>query len=216
MNWFYEYWWVVLAVVLTLPLVCVATFAWWLKRRPQLQVEEVIKSWDVFIKLVSALTVIVSGAILIVKYVDQQGQIERQRAGQEQKETNLRRAEFLRQTLAFDTERHQRKRTLFNEAKIVVARLANDGSPTQVDLRRFAELFDAELIGVERYQGAVEAAMVEFRRKLRREPNAPNESFEQLALQLAHACEKELKESEDALLEQHKAITALVTAGDKP
>ena len=216
MNWFHDYWWAVLAVVLTLPLVCVAAFAWWLERRPQLQVEEVVKSWDVFIKLISAFTVIVSGAILIGKYVDQQEQVDRQRAGQEKKENNLRSAEFLRQTLAFDTERHQRKRTLFNEAKVIAARLANDASPTQADVRRFAELYDADLIGVERFHGEVEKAMVRFRSKLRREPDAPREGLEQLALQLAHACETELKESEDALLEQHKTITALVTGGDTP
>lgn len=216
MSWFHDYWWAVLAVVLTLPLVCVAAFAAWLRRRPELAVDDAVKSWDVFIKLISALTVIVSGAILIGKYVDQQEQSDRQRMEQQRKENNLRSAEFLRQTLAFDTERHQRKRTLFNEAKVVAARLANDASPSPADLRRFSELYDAELIGVERFQGQVEAAMVRFRARLRREPEAPPDDLEQLALQLAHACETELKESEDALLAQHKTIAALVTAGGEP
>jgi hypothetical protein len=178
--------------------------------------EEGVKCWDVFVKLISALTVIVSGAILIGKYVDQREQAERQRAAQEQKDRNLRSAEFLRQKLSFDTERHQRKRILFNEAKVLAARLSNARSPAEADVKRFTELYDAELVGVEQFEGAVEAAMVNFRRKLRREPGAPAESLEQLALRLAHACETEMRASEDGLLEQHKTIAALVTAGTNP
>jgi hypothetical protein len=215
MNWFHDYWWVVLGVVLTLPLVCVAAFAAWLRRRPDLHVDDAVKCWDVFVKLISALTVIVSGAILIGKYVDQREQADRQQAMQQQKESNLRSAEFLRQKLTFDTERHQRQRTLFNEAKLVAARLADAASPAPADVRRFSELYDAELIGVEQFQGEVEGAMVRFRRKLRREPGAPEDSLEQLALQLARACETELKASEDALLDQHRTIAALVTTGEK-
>ena len=35
--------------------------------------------------------------------------------------------------------------------------------PAAIDVRRFDELYDADLIGVEQLQGPVEAAMVRFR-----------------------------------------------------
>jgi hypothetical protein len=54
-------------------------------------------------------------------------------------------------------------------------------------------------------------AMVAFRRKLKKEPDAPDESLELLALRLSTACENELKESEELLLSQHKEIADLVT-----
>lgn len=125
---------------------------------------------------------------------------------------NLRTAEFLRQKLTFDTERHQRRRKLFDEAKLIATRLATARSPAETDTKRFEELYWADLIGVEQLKGPVEAAMVQFRRKLRGEPAAPPDPIEQLSLNLGLACETELKTSEDDLLAQHKAITALVSA----
>ena len=212
MQWFQDYWWVVLVAVLLLPAVCIAAFARWLGTRSTLTFDEKIKSWDVFVKLVSALTVVASGAVLIGKYVDQREQAGRQQAVQDARESNLRTAEFLRQKLAFDTERHQRRRKLFDEAKVLAARLANTKTPAALDVRRFDELYDADLIGVEELAGSVEKAMVNFRRKLRGEPGAPGDELDQLALQLAHACETEIKTSEDSLLDQHKQIAALVTS----
>lgn len=213
MQWFQDYWWVVLVAILVVPLVSIAMFARWLRTTSGLSFDEKIKSWDVFVKLVSALTVVASGAVLIGKYVDQREQEGRQQAVREERESNLRTAEFLRQRLTFDTERHQRRRKLFDEAKVLAARLANAKAPAAPDVRRFDELYDADLVGVEQPGGDVEKAMVRFRRKLRGEPGAPNDDIDQLALQLAHACEMEMKASEDGLLDQHKAIAALVAAG---
>jgi hypothetical protein len=211
MDWFQNYWWVVLVAILLLPVASVVVFARWLAGRPNLEFDHKIQSWDVFVKLVSALTVVASGAVLIGKYVDQREQADRQQAARDERESNLRTAEFLRQKLTFDTERHQRRRKLFDEAKVIAARLANTTTPTALDVRRFDELYDADLIGVEQLQGPVETAMVQFRRKLRGEPGAPSEPLDQLALQLAHACETEMRASEDGLLEQHKTIAALIT-----
>lgn len=213
MQWFQDYWWVVLVAVLLLPAVCIAAFARWLGNRSTLTFDEKIKSWDVFVKLVSALTVVASGAVLIGKYVDQREQAGRQQAVQDARDTNLRTAEFLRQKLAFDKERHDRRRKLFDEAKVLAARLGNTKTPVALDVRRFDELYHADLIGVEQLGGSVEQAMVNFRRKLRGEPGAPDDPIDQLSLQLAQACETEMKTSEDGLLDQHKQIAALVTAG---
>lgn len=211
MAWFDNYWWALLVAVLLLPVAAVALFTRWLRTMVKLSYDEKLRSWDVFVKLVSALTVVASGAVLIGKYFDQREQVARQQELRSAQESSLRTAEFLRQKLAFDTERHQRRRKLFDEAKVLAARLANARSPAAQDVRRFDELYDADLIGVEQLGGPVEAAMVRFRRRLR-DAGASGEQFDQLALQLAHACETELKASEDELLAQHKAIAALVTA----
>ena len=211
MGWFQDYWWTLLVAVLVLPVAAIAVFARWLHAQTALGFDDKIKSWDVFVKLVSALTVVASGAVLIGKYFDQREQVSRQEEARSQQDGNLRAAEFLRQKLTFDTERHERRRTLLTEAKVLAARLANTTSPAAADIRRFDELYDADLIGVEQLHGEVESQMVEFRRRLRGEAGASDDPFNQLALRLATACENELKASEDALLEQHKAIAALVT-----
>ena len=212
MDWFQHYWWMLLVGVLLVPIAAVVFFARWIGAVAGLGFDDRLKAWDVFIKLVSALTVVGTGAVLIGKYFDQREQLsvrEEQRAIQE---SNLRTAEFLRQKLAFDTERHQRRRKLFDEAKVVATRLATTKSPAATDIRRFEELYGADLIGVEQLQGKVERAMVDFRLKFRNEPEAPPDPIDQLALRLARACETELKTSEEDLLAQHKTITALVSA----
>ena len=95
---------------------------------------------------------------------------------------------------------------------MTATRLATANSRAAADVRRFEELYGADLIGVEQLAGPVEAAMIRFRRKLRGEAGAPPDPIDQLSLQLAQACETELKTSEDELLAQHKAITELVSA----
>lgn len=205
MDWFADYWWVLLVGVLLVPVAGITLFSRWLRSRTELAFDDKLKAWETFIKLVSALTVIGSGAVFIGKYFDQREQAAKQ-------EANLRTAEFLRQKLAFDTELHQRRQKLFTEAKVVATRLATAAARADSDLRRFEELYGADLIGVEQHEGPVEAAMVRFRRKLRGDPGAPGDPIDQLALQLGTACETELKASQDSLLAQHKDITALVSA----
>ena len=212
MDWFQDYWWMLLVGVLLLPIAAIMVFARWLGSLAGLGFDEKLKAWDVFIKLVSALTVVGTGAVLIGKYFDQREQLAHREAQQSKQEANLRTAEFLRQKLAFDTERHQRRRKLFDEAKLITTRIATAKPPTDSDTKRFEELYWADLIGVEQLKGPVEAAMVQFRRKLRGEAGALPDPIEQLSLQLGFACETELKTSEDDLLAQHKAITALVSA----
>jgi hypothetical protein len=215
MTWWREQWWLILFAILTIPVVAAAVFAWWLQRRPNIDVEKGAKCWDAFIKLISAFTVIVSGAMLFGKYIDQQIDAQKETARRAVRELNLREAEFLKQKLEFDKEHHQRKRVRFDEAKTVAARLAKEEEPTDEAIRRFDELYLASLIGVEKLHGPVEAAMVRFEKKLRNKPDAPAESLYQLSLQLSTACERELKESQDELLAQYKLITDLL-GGEKP
>jgi hypothetical protein len=205
MDWFQHYWWTLLVGVLLLPVAAITLFARWLRALTGLGFDDKLKAWDIFIKLVSALTVIGSGAVLIGKYFDQREHLAKQ-------EASLRTAEFLRQKLTFDTQLHERRHKLFDEVKVIATRLATAKSPADSDRRRFEELYGADLIGVEQHEGPVETAMVRFRRKLRGDASAPNDPIDQLALQLGTACEAELQASENGLLAQHKEIATLVSA----
>jgi hypothetical protein len=207
-----EHWWVILLALLALPVAAVVAFAWWMRQRPGIDLEKGVKCWEVFIKLVSALTVVVSGAMLFGKYIDQQDETRKQKAQQDKHESAFRKAEFLRQKVQFDTERHQRKRLRFDEVKGLAAMLANSNPPDPTAARRFDEMYYASLVGVEQLHGPVEGAMVRFRNKLKGLPGAPDENLEQLSLELSRACEEELKESEAALIDQHRQIADLLTA----
>ena len=210
----HEYWLVILIAILTIPLFCVVAFGLWLKRRQDIDLETGTKCWDVFIKLISALTIVASGAMLFGKYIDQQELLEKGRLEQQRRESNLKKAEFLRQKLQFDTDKHQRKRVLFDEVKGLVARLANADPPDKASVRRFEEMYFGALIGVEEFNGPVETAMVQFRNKLKRLRRAPEDSLELLSLRLSKACEEELKSSEDSLIKQHAQISELLTASN--
>ena len=204
MDLFLDYWWLLLVGVLLVPVVAITLFSRWLGTRSALGFDDKVKAWDVFIKLVSALTVIGSGAVFIGKYFDQREHAAKQ-------EADLRTAEFLQRKVAFATELHQQREKLFREAKLVASRLAYARVPADSDLRRFDELYLGDLIGVERHEGDVEKAMVRFRHKLYGEPIDPDAHIRQLALDLAKATGDELKISRDSLLLQHKAITDLVS-----
>jgi hypothetical protein len=201
-----EYWWIILLAILIVPLICIAAFSWWLRRRPDVDLEKGVKCWDVFVKLISALTIVVSGAMLLGKYIDQQQTVESEKIVQQGHEQNLRKAEFLRQELQFDTDRYNKKKTLFDEVKVLAAKLANTDSPDKVTIDRFDQLYFGALIGVEESRGPVETAMVLFRRKLKKQAGAPEDSLEQLALQLSGACETELKAAEDSLKDKYRHI----------
>ena len=134
MDWFQNYWWVLLVGVLLIPVAAITFFSRWLRTRAALAFDDKVKAWDVFIKLVSALTVVGTGAVLIGKYFDQREQLAHREGQRATQESNLRTAEFLRQKLAFDTERHQRRRKLFDEAKVTAARLATANSRARLTL----------------------------------------------------------------------------------
>lgn len=206
-----DYWWVVLVGVLVLPLLCVLGFGYWLRRRGDISLELGVKCWETFIKLISAFTVIVSGAMLFGKYIDQQGALQSGRQKEIAREQSLREAEFLRQKLNFDTEQHNRSRTLLTEAKNLAARLASMKMRDEKLVTRFEELYYADLIGVEKLHGDVERAMVRYRKKLKKLPDAPDGSLYDLSLELSKAVETELKESKQVILRQHRAIAELLS-----
>jgi hypothetical protein len=208
------YWWPLLLAILTVPLLCVLVFGLWLRRQPDMTWDVGVKSWDVFIKLISTLTVVVTGAMLFGKYIDQQAQAEAARTAQASKDAEqvlrdnaLREADFLTKKVVIDTERHERHRALLSEARTVAVRIASTETPSGPDTLRFDELYYADLIGVE--GASVRGAMIDFRSKLY-EPSSRPASLRQLALALSNAVRRELEDSEKALLEQHRAISELL------
>jgi hypothetical protein len=188
-----QYWWLILLGIIIVPLICITAFSLWLRQRPDVDLDKGVKCWDIFVKLISALTIVVSGAMIFGKYIDQQRVLEGDRVQQQRRELDLKNAEFLRQKLQFDTERHQRKRTLFDEVKGLAAKLASTETPDKAVTSRFEEMYYASLIGIEQLNGPVEHAMVRFRQKLKGLPGAPEASLDQLSL--STACEIEAKES---------------------
>ncbi len=206
--------------MLTLPLLITGVFWHWLARH-NVDLETGARCWDVFIKFISAVTVVVSGAMLFGKYIDDQSQLQAVKSEQLSRELALREAEYLRQKLLFETQQHDRQRALLTEAKTVAARIASMQTPDHSARTRFEELYHADLIGVERLHGPVEAAMVRFRQKLKGEQDAPEESLYDLSLSLSRSVEVELKESLTQLLTQHLAIAELLkpkadSAGGRP
>jgi len=211
MFW-HSYWWTVLIAILVLPLVSIFLFGFWIKQREDITLESGVACWETFIKLISAFTIIVSGAMLFGKYIDQQETLQADRRSEAARDLSLKEAAFLRQKLDFDSERYHRAQALLGEAKKLVARLASDNTPDQDSIIRFEELYYADLIGVERLNGGVESAMVKFRNKLKSLPGAPSEDLFTLSLELSRAVESELKESEEQLISQHEAIRDLLSA----
>ncbi len=207
------YWAVILGSIILVPCLCVAIFAFWIKTYSSATGEVAAKYWDVFVKLISAFTVIFSGAMLFGKYIDQQQSIEAAKQGQILREIALQEAEYLKQKLAFDTRKHDQRNVLLSEAKQVASRLASQRSTDPALELRFEELYYADLIGIEQKGGPVEQAMIGFRKELK--GAGDEQELKQLSLELSRAVTTELKSSEDALLAQHKQITALVTRSSK-
>ncbi len=217
--WWHRHWWAILMCILCMPVFASVVFAGWLRRQEAMNLETGSKCWDTFTKVVGAFTVIFSGAMVFGKYIEQQEVLHAAQLQQGMREINLQQAAFLRQKLEFDSARHERKRALFEETKVLVAHLAKTAEPDAKSIDRFDQLYLGALIGVELPNGPVEAAMVRFERKLRKASSAPSEDLYSLSLQLSKACEQELKESEDALLAQHAAIVSLVNSqpnNDRP
>ncbi len=206
-----ERWGLFLSAILLLPVFAAVTFWLWIRQQPGVTLDVGAKCWDVFINLVSALTATVSGAMLFRKYIEERAEAAAVTAQQAHRELALREAEFLRQRLLFETQRHERKVALLREAKTIAARIASTSNPDAVTLTRFNELYYADLIGTEEKHGAVEAAMVGFRRQMEDQSAQDGDSLELLSLQLSAAVERELQNSEEALLQQHRSIADLLS-----
>jgi hypothetical protein len=184
-----QYWWLLFAALIILPLIASALFARWIRRRGNLSVTDAAKCWDVFLKFLSAMTAICAGAFVFAKYVDQR--IETDRNAQV-----LHEVDYQKQRLEREEQRQKAREVLFGEAKLVAAKLATatDVSLASPVRQRFEELYWASLIGVEQKGGDVSGAMVAFRNAMN--GGGGGADLHQLSLQLSNACEIELKNGE--------------------
>jgi hypothetical protein len=213
-------WAAILLIIALLPLFFVALFAWWIARQ-NLTFEQKAKAWEVFISLVSAITVLVGGALVINKYIDEQTELQYARLKQEQRLLDFRKAESLRQQAVPLQQRYDRMRKLYDEDKKLVTYLAGlDESQaarvkTSPEREQFEQMYWAQLIGVEGPD--VEAAMVQLRGHFEtwaasgRKPvgDSPETDVHQAALNLSHQCENELKQMEEVLTRMNRQIAEL-------
>ena len=200
--------WLILALILIVPIACVVAFGLWMRHQSIPSGDVAAKYWDVFIKLISAFTVIIGGAMLMGQYMQQQREISVLEQARTDRELALRQAEFLRQKIVFENANHERKKAYLGEAKVLVARLAAQSNDPQ-SRQRFDELYYADLIGVEKTRGPVEQAMVAFSDLLLSEASA--QDLRDQSLVLSRAVETELKDSEDNILEQWRKVSNLIT-----
>jgi hypothetical protein len=209
-----QYLWVILFVIVLVPLVSILSFSRWLKGQ-SLDFDKSVKCWDVFVKLLSALTVVIGGAMVLGQYIAEQSHLEQQRI-------DLQRKDFY-QIVQQDKKELEVRRTatseLYNEVKTIATRLArSDDSVAQEfkdDFEKFDEMYWANLIGVEGPK--VESAMVRFRRaielwvKTREKPD----NMMQLALALSSACSAELGDIDDQINDLKARIKQLLR-GQEP
>lgn len=183
------------ALFLATPLVASAVFALWLKRQPGVTLESGARSWEAFVKLISAVTVIAGGVMLFAQYTAQQ--------------RNAVLYEVVKADLRETETKYAQQWKLLREARTIAARIASTleyDQQTRQDRTRFDELYYADLIGVEGPK--VIDAMINFRLKLTDPNNAEvaNSTLKSLSLDLSNAVQDELQEADKKL----KALRARV------
>lgn len=214
--------------VLTAPVALAFVFWIWMSRQPGLQFEQRTKAWETFVKCVSAYTTIAAGVLIIGKFVfEQQNSLKQEYA--------LKAYELQQKEMEFERERHAKRVKLLNEAASVAATIATQKHASAIAdqyradkelIKRFNQLWFADLIGIEERRGDVEKKMVEFREMLygqfgqadqniidkisailtreEKAKKAPEGSIEKIAIELSVAVDKEIKKSEENLKEQQR------------
>jgi hypothetical protein len=160
------------SILLLLAAVAIVFFHRWISSRPDFSRDEIIRSWDVFIKLVAAIVAIVGGLFAILRYTDQQRQ-ELQRERRIETRNTFQGAIRASSSLA-----------AFPDLTTPAAALARS---------EFEQLYLGSMVLVE--GPLVETAMVRFRNAIlewERTGTKPS-GLDQLALAVSNACNEELK-----------------------
>lgn len=206
-SFWYDYWWLIFILIITLPITSAIFFGIWLRKQASVNLETGATCWDSFSKFITAFTIIFSGAMLFGKYIDQHQQIQATKIIQVERELVLREVDFLKQKLLFDEKKFESKRAMLNETKRVAASIAA-GNQKAPMLIRFEELYWGDLIGIQKPEGKVQEAMLNFRNQIKW-PNR-NQRLDVLSRNLSEAIKTELEESEKAILEQYRHIADLM------
>ena len=179
------------SLLLFVPLLCLAAFARWIKSQSSLPYDDKVRSWEAFIKLLSAMTVVVAGVFTFLQYFEQR------RYETDQKEREFEQ-QLGQQQIEFAQEQFNRKSATYGEAIknasiIATSRSLEDASDA---IAKFHELYWGQMV---QYEGReVEAAMVRFSRALEQLQGAPElqpdatRELRILSLGIATACRDEL------------------------
>src|SRR5260370_34363558 len=154
-------WFIIVLVIALVPSMCIVGFARWIGRQKEIKFEEKVKAWQVFVSLTSAMTALVGGGLLTGKYVAEQTRLEGERLDQSKRELNFKKAESLRQEIAYWQQKQDQKRKLYDEVEKLATHLAELKEVDQIkkspERSQFEQMYWAQLIGVEGPE--VEAAM---------------------------------------------------------
>lgn len=209
-------WYATLLPILLIPTAALFGFVKWIKRQPQLGFEQKAKAWEVFISLLSAITSLAGGLLLIGKYVDEQSSLERDRIAQTQRESKLREAEFGRQEVARIEETLARTKSLYEQVMTLAVQLSNldESEVSQVkngpERKQFEELYWAKLIGVESRE--VESAMVVLRRRFEEWVSTRKKdiAIRQDVLALSTSCRDHTRRIAEIIEEKNRKIADLI------
>jgi len=227
MQW-HNYWDFILVGILLVPIVACVVFKLWLSCRKKMTLTEGAECWESFTKLISAFTVIFTGAMLVGKHIEQQsvsetnkriGQLELVKEGikSRYREQTLQMAKSVEREIDSLKKRNERNRILLTEASRAAATISiaieNSETPDNEIYIRFMELYWADLIGVEGKE--VFDAMVKFEMRLRNRGEYLLVPLNYFALALSHAVENQLKEEDFEILKLRSKVNNLMQQRSK-
>jgi hypothetical protein len=141
-------------------------FARWIGRSATLKEEERAKRWELFLKGIGSLTIIVAGLAAFLRYIDQRERELDQQVFEQAQKTR----EFNLEIYGRSTDLAQAKRVLLNEAADLAATLATlenlDVPEGSIAWNRFERLYHGQLALYE--NKPVEMAMIDFRDAMRK------------------------------------------------
>ena len=199
-----------LVPILAASAVAIYLFARWIKSQSDMPADTQIKYWEVFGKNMTVLVGIISGTLLIVKYLDEKNIAENQLVREKQ-------IEFKQKQLAAELERHKEFKTNLSRARAVAAQIAetatrNQGGDISTELLlEFNTLYYADLIGIEIKQGEVEGSMVSVRNELEKMGKVGTGELQKLSLKLSTSVRNELVKSEEAVQKIRQELSDLAS-----
>jgi hypothetical protein len=211
------FWIAALSATAIVPLAASGGFACWLKRRSDISFDDKTKAWQTFISLLSAMTAIIGGLLMVGKYFEEQLALERTRVEHAEKEQLLQQISRLEPRL-------EQKRKLYQDASkaaITLVRLEPteiDKVGKSIDRLQFEQLYFGSLIGVE--SPDVESLMVDVREhletwtKTRQKPEPA--MLERAVLDLSIACDQDVKLDDAKIQALHKRLSELEAKQNGP
>ena len=220
-NSAYASWWLIIVALTLVPMAMTIGFAWWMRRRGGVfeikEIKDAAQCWDVFIKFIIAWTTVAAGVVVAAKFLDEKytgdSAVRKHDVEAKQLDLQARRADVLQKKFDYDWEVQKRRTVLFDEAKNVVASLTMAADlKSNADRLRFEQLYSGGLIGIEKYHGDVEKAMVAFDNALSSWEKTGKKPAElrSLALELSSACQRELQEHRNDLQQAYATLKGVL------